>query len=275
MQCVADKMHVPKVIEIKKIIKESDSVKTFIFDWDIDSETDKVLPGQFMMLWNFQDEKPMSISLIDPINGELGISIKEVGEFTRQVHSLKEGDKLGLRGPYGNGFELKGSKILAVGGGIGMAPVAAFVDYAIHCGVSVDVVSASLTETELLFVDRMKNSGAQVFTCTDDGTCGFQGFATDRVEGLLTGGHYDMLVTCGPELMMKGICDMVEDREIPTQFSMERYMKCAMGLCGQCCVDNTGWRICVEGPVFWDHELKKVTEFGKYRRDASGTRIHF
>jgi dihydroorotate dehydrogenase electron transfer subunit len=272
---MADKMHVPKVLEIKKIIKESDTVKTFIFDWDMDSDTNKVLPGQFMMLWNFQDEKPMSISLIDPVNGEIGISIKKVGNFTRNVHSLKEGDKLGLRGSYGRGFELKGSKILAVGGGIGMAPVAAFVDYATHQGVSVDVVSASLTETELLFVDRMKNSGAQVFTCTDDGTCGFQGFATDRVEGLLKSNSYDMVVSCGPELMMKGIFDMVEAHQILAQFSLERYMKCAMGLCGQCCVDDTGWRVCVEGPVFWSHDLKKIREFAKYHRDASGTRISF
>ncbi len=268
-------MHAPKVLEIKKIIKESDTVKTFIFDWDMDSQEDKVLPGQFMMLWNFQDEKPMSISLIDPINGEIGISIKAVGEFTTSVHALKEGDKLGLRGPYGRGFELKGSKILVVGGGIGMAPVSAFVDYATWLGVAVDVVSASLTETELLFVDRMKNSGAQVFTCTDDGTCGFQGFATDRVATLLENNSYDMVVSCGPELMMKGIYDMVEDHHIPAQFSLERYMKCAMGLCGQCCVDDTGWRVCVEGPVFWSHELKMIGEFAQYRRDASGTRLSF
>lgn len=268
-------MHVPKVLEIKEVFDESETVKTFIFDWDMDSEDKIPSPGQFMMLWNFEDEKPMSISLIDPINNELGISIKNVGEFTSQVHKLKKGDKLGLRGPYGRGFELKGFKILAVGGGIGMAPIASFVDYACQRGVEVHVVSASLTLDELLFVNRMKKSGARVFTCTDDGTCGFQGFATDRVEAVLMDNEYDMVVTCGPELMMKGILEMAHDNGIPAQFSMERWMKCAMGICGQCCIDDAGWRVCVEGPVFWDNELNLIKEFGKYRRESSGTRDYY
>jgi dihydroorotate dehydrogenase electron transfer subunit len=269
------KMHVPKVLEIKEVFEESETVKTFIFDWDMDSEDIIPQPGQFMMLWNFEDEKPMSISSIDLVKGELGISIKKVGEFTSNVHKLDKGEKLGLRGPYGRGFELKGSKILAVGGGIGMAPIASFVDYTLSRGVKVDVVSASLTLDELLFVNRMKKAGAGTFTCTDDGTCGFQGFATDRVEAILMDHDYDMIVTCGPELMMKGVLEIAKKHEIPSQFSMERWMKCAMGICGQCCVDDAGWRVCVEGPVFWSHEVNLIKEFGEYRRDSSGTRNYY
>jgi dihydroorotate dehydrogenase electron transfer subunit len=268
-------MQVPKVLEIKEVFEESKTVKTFIFNWNMDQKESLPKPGQFMMLWNFEDEKPMSISLIDPVKSELGISIKSVGEFTKNVHKLKKGDKLGIRGPYGKGFEIKGSKILAVGGGIGMAPIASFVDYSRLMGLKIDVISASLTLDELLFVKRMKKSGANVLTCTDDGTCGFQGFATDRVEELLKENSYDMIVTCGPELMMKSIMDMAEKYQIPTQFSMERWMKCAMGICGQCCVDDTGWRVCVEGPVFWSHEINLIKEFGKYRRDSSGYRHYY
>ena len=119
-------MQVPKIVEIKEIIKESDSVKTFIFDWDILEES----PGQFMMVWNFKNEKPMSLSLIHPEKDEIGISIREVGEFTQNIHRLKVGDKLGLRGPYGHGFEIVGPKVLAIGGGIGMAPIVAFAEEA-------------------------------------------------------------------------------------------------------------------------------------------------
>ena len=100
-------MHVPKIVEIKRVVKESPTVKTFIFDWEVHEE----VPGNFMMVWNFKDEKPMSISLIDPVNNEIGISIRGVGEFTNQVHDLKEGDLLGLRGPYGRGFHMAGPKI--------------------------------------------------------------------------------------------------------------------------------------------------------------------
>jgi len=257
-------MHIPKVLEIKKIIRESDDVKTFIFPWKGRFPS----PGQFMMVWNFKDEKPMSVSLIDRTNNEIGISIKKVGPFTSRVHRLKVGDQLGLRGPYGRGFTIEGDRILAIGGGIGMAPIAAMVEEARERDFEVDVIVAAKTYDELLFMDRLKRTGAKIFTCTDDGTCGFKGLATDRLKSVR--GFYDMAVVCGPELMMKGIFKILEERDIPGQFSLERYMKCAMGLCGQCCLDDTGWRVCVEGPVFWGYELKMVKEFGEYKRDAAG-----
>jgi len=259
-------MNIPRVVEIKRIIEESDSVKTFIFNWKIEDEK----PGQFMMVWNFFDEKPMSIALIDPINDEIGISIKKVGEFSESVHSLKVGDKIGLRGPYGNGFEIKGNKILVIGGGIGMAPLSALVDEANGRGIKVDVICAALSENELLFRDRMEEAGASILTCTDDGSHGFCGFPTELANQILKESSYDMIATCGPEIMMKGVFDLADHYKIPAQFSLERYMKCAMGLCGQCCVDNTGWRVCVEGPVFTTDEVRLITEFAKYRRDASG-----
>jgi dihydroorotate dehydrogenase electron transfer subunit len=74
---------------------------------------------------------------------------------------------------------------------------------------------------------------------------------------------------------MKGILDLANVKNIPTQVSMERWMKCAIGVCGQCCVDDSGWRICKEGPVFWAEDLNHIKEFGKYRRDSSGTRHNY
>lgn len=267
-------MHVPKVLKIKEIITESESVKTFKFDWDMVNL--KPEPGQFMMVWNFDDEKPMSISKIDTENQEITISIKNIGPFTNKVHQLNIGDKLGIRGPYGHGFEINDSKkILAIGGGIGMAPIASFTEYAIENNKEVDVISAAATKDELLFVDRLNNFGAKVYTCTDDGSCGFKGFATHRMEDLLKNNDYDLVVTCGPEIMMKGILKLANTKNIPTQVSMERWMKCALGVCGQCCVDDSGWRICKEGPVFWAEDLNHIKEFGKYRRDSSGTRYNY
>ncbi|MDI6725228.1 MAG: dihydroorotate dehydrogenase electron transfer subunit [Methanobacterium sp.] len=259
-------MHIPKTIAIKRIIKETETVKTFIFDFP----TNNITPGQFMMVWNFEDEKPMSISLIDREKNEIGISIKKVGPFTEAVHSLKVGDKLGLRGPYGHGFEIKGSKILAVGGGVGMAPIAAFVEYARNKGVDVDVITAAATKDELLFMDKLKATDITAYACTDDGSFGFCGFATEFMEKILQENDYDMIVTCGPEVMMKGVFEIAEKYKIQAQFSLERYMKCGIGICGQCCVDDTGWRVCVEGPVFSIEDIRLISEFGKYKRDASG-----
>lgn len=259
-------MHVPKTIAIKRIIKETETVKTFIFDFP----TNNITPGQFMMVWNFEDEKPMSISLIDREKNEIGISIKKVGPFTEAVHSLKVGDKLGLRGPYGHGFEIKGSKILAVGGGVGMAPIAAFVEYARNKGVDVDVITAAATKDELLFMDKLKATDITAYACTDDGSFGFYGFATEFMEKILQENDYDMIVTCGPEVMMKGVFEIAEKYKTQAQFSLERYMKCGIGICGQCCVDDMGWRVCVEGPVFSIEDVRLISEFGKYKRDASG-----
>jgi dihydroorotate dehydrogenase electron transfer subunit len=259
-------MHVPKIVKIKRVITESSTVKTYIFDWEVTNE----IPGHFMMVWNFKDEKPMSLSLVDPFKKEIGISIRNVGEFTDQVHKLKKGDKLGLRGPYGRGFHISGSKVLAVGGGIGMAPIVAFTEKASKMGIEVHVVSAASTLNELLFSDRIHKSGAKLLTCTDDGSHGFCGFGTDLAENALAEENYDMVVSCGPEIMMKKLLKLLEIFKVPGQFSLERYMKCGMGLCGQCCVDDQGWRICVEGPVFWTDELRLITEFGEYKRDSSG-----
>jgi len=165
---------------------------------------------------------------------------------------------------------MEGSNVLAVGGGVGMAPIVAFSEHASKFGIEVDVVSAASTMKELLFNERIVKSGAKLLTCTDDGTHGFCGFGTDLAEKALNENKYDMVVACGPEIMMKKLFEMVENLKIPAQFSLERYMKCGMGICGQCCVDDLGWRVCVEGPVFRADELRKISEFGNYRRDASG-----
>ena len=123
-----------------------------------------------------------------------------------------------------------------------------------------------------MYVDNLEKLGANVHPCTDDGSFGFKGFATDCTISLLEDSTYDYAFVCGPEIMMKGIFDILEDASISAQYSLERYMKCALGVCGQCCVDDEGWRICVEGPVFENDKIYQISEFGKYRRDASGVK---
>ncbi len=146
-------MNVPQVVKIKDIIEETPTVKTLIFDWEV---TDEV-PGQFMMLWNFHDEKPMSLSLIDPVKGEIGFTIRKV-QVHQALHDMEVGNQIGLRGPYGRGFEISGSHILAVGGGVGMAPLAAFAEEASRKDVAVDLISAAATEKELLFMNRLNKT---------------------------------------------------------------------------------------------------------------------
>ena len=260
----------PKIVEIKEIVTETPTIKTFKFDWDFET-LGKPNPGEFLMIWNFNNEKPMSISQIN--DDELAISVKNIGEFTSQLHDLKIGDPIGVRGSYGHGFDnsFEGKKIIAIGGGVGMAPINAIAtDLAKNNDVS--VISAAQTKDELLFLDSLEKLGVSVYPCTDDGSFGFEGFATNCLSDLLEDSTYDYAFVCGPEIMMKGIFDILEDAGIPGQYSLERYMKCALGVCGQCCVDSEGWRICVEGPVFENEKISQITEFAKYRRDASGVK---
>ena len=260
----------PKIVEINEIITETPTIKTFKFDWDFET-LGKPNPGEFLMIWNFTNEKPMSISQIN--DDELAITVKNIGKFTSQLHDLEVDDKIGVRGSYGHGFDnsFKGKKIIAIGGGVGMAPINAIAsDLADDNDVT--VISAAQTKDELLFLDSLESLGVNVSPCTDDGSHGFKGFATNCLEDLLEDNTYDYGFVCGPEIMMKGIFEILEASNIPAQYSLERYMKCALGVCGQCCVDSEGWRICVEGPVFENEKIDKITEFAKYRRDASGVK---
>ena len=260
----------PKIVEITEIIDETPTIKTFKFDWDFET-LGKPNPGEFLMIWNFNNEKPMSISKIN--DDELAITVKNIGKFTSQLHELKVGDNIGVRGSYGHGFDnsFKGKKIIAIGGGVGMAPINAIASD-LSKNNEVSVISAAQTKDELLFIDSLADLGVNVYPCTDDGSFGFEGFATNCLDDLLESSSYDYGFVCCPEIMMKGIFDILEAFRIPAQYSLERYMKCALGVCGQCCVDSEGWRICVEGPVFEESKINQITEFAKYRRDASGVK---
>ena len=112
--------------------------------------------------------------------------------------------------------------------------------------------------------------GANIFICTDDGSKGYKGFATKLAEEFINKNDYNSVITCGPEVMMKKLFDIFKRNDF--QASLERYMKCGFGLCGQCCVGE-GLRVCKEGPVFNRAKLKKIKDFGIYKRDASGRKI--
>jgi len=125
------------------------------------------------------------------------------------------------------------------------------------------------TESELLFVDQLDEC-TDVLIATDDGSLGLAGFVTALMDDLNLG-VYDRIAVCGPELMMRAVLAKVEEKGIAhkTEFSLHRYMKCGTGVCGSCCIDPSGLRVCRDGPVFSGDLLLK-SEFGHYMRDASG-----
>jgi len=251
------------IVEVKKVADETPSTKTIFFIADIKTE-----PGQFIMVWVPKvDEIPMSLSYIGE---EKGITVKDVGEATRALISLREGDKLGIRGPFGNSFVMKDGKTLAVGGGSGIATIAPAVELANNKGIHIDVCIGATTKEELLFRKRLERL-AEVHVSTDDGSEGFKGFVTELAEDILKKKEYDQILTCGPEPMMKKIFLSAQTKKIKFQASLERFMKCGIGICDSCAFGP--YLVCADGPVFTGDKLINVEDFGKFRRASSGKKV--
>ena len=279
MQDFRKKYDMPKAIPIKKIIVETLQVKTFVFKHVLGS-----LPGQFVNLWIPRvDEKPMSIAYD---NGkEFWLTIFAVGNFSGAMHTLKVNDYVGIRGPYGKPFAFnKGKRLVMMAGGYGAAPLYNLTMKAVEQGCKVDFVIGARSKAHLLYIERIKKlKNVQLHIATDDGSAGIKGYNTVILEDLMAKAKLkkgvsqkiDCVYACGPELMMKKISDMCYANSINAQLSIERYMKCGFGVCGQCCVDPTGERMCMEGPVVDNVRARKISEFGKYHRDKTGKMHQF
>ena len=258
-------MNIPKITKILEVKNEAKDIKTITFNYP-----ERVDPGQFFMIWiPGVDEIPMSVSSID--KDVKGITFRKVGDATSALYKLKKEDRIGVRGPYGNGFELQGNHILFVGGGTGVATLAPAVEYVVKNKSSATVIIGAKTKNEVFFEDRLKKCGATILVSTDDGSKGFKGSATDLAQDILKKENFDSVLTCGPEVMMKILLDSTT---ISFQASLERYMKCAIGLCGQCCIGE-GLRVCVDGPIFDGKTLKNIQDFGIFRRDSAGRKVRF
>lgn len=239
------------------------------------------VPGQFSMMWLYGiDEKPMGIAGCDPNKGTLSFAVAKMGKATEAIHKLKKGDLLGIRGPYGKGFTLKGKKVAIIGGGTGIAPTKYLVEDALSKRLKVVLFHGARAKEELAYKEYFEklaniNTNFTYKPSTDDGSCGFEGFSTNCFESSIEGGTiFDHVYSCGPELMMYSAFKISEIRNIPFQACLaDRYFKCAIGLCGQCTVDPLGLRLCIDGPVLNQDQLQKISDFGKFGRDKYGKKV--
>jgi len=246
-------------------------VKTFTFK---DRECSKAKPGQFLMLWIPRvDEIPLSI-LDAGEDGAISVAVKKVGEATKALHSKKTGEIIGIRGPFGNSFTVRTGKILMVGGGTGIAPLLFLAKQLASRVQKLIFVIGAKTREELLFIGELEqlcNKGNVVAT-TEDGSYGIKCLATTPLETLLAKEKFDIIYTCGPEQMMLRVLDLAGKNSIALQASLERLMRCAIGLCGSCVVGK--YRVCRDGPIFTAEQLREVkSEFGISKRDFNGKKI--
>lgn len=250
-------------LPIKQVVFHADGLKSFLFEQTFAAE-----PGQFVMLWiPGLDEKPFSVS--DVRDGKIEITAKAVGPFSQALMERKPGDRLGLRGPFGRGFRPRG-RGLVVGGGMGIAPLRYLVHRLERDGMEFKTVLGARSAQELMFADDFARLEAQF--ATDDGSLGKQCLVTSLAARLCAEGAFDVIYGCGPEPMLVALKKLADRAGADCQLSLERHMKCGIGVCGSCCVDGSGICICREGPVLDRAELDLVADFGLPHRDATGAR---
>lgn len=260
-------MSQPLALKVAEIRKEYDGFNTYIFKHNLRAKA-----GQFVMVWlPGVDEVPMSIGWNS--KEEFHVGIARAGDCTEAIFKqIKVGDRLGIRGPYGTVFNLKEDykKIVVIGGGYGTPPLLALAQKAAEKNIKVLAILGARSEELLIYEEEFKKLGCEIKVSTDDGTKGHKGYCTDILEEVLKDEEVDCIYTCGPELMMVKVAEIAKANKTECEVSLERYMKCGFGVCGQCCMDDTGIRICKDGPVIEGKKALDHPEFGKYTRTSSG-----
>jgi len=251
-----------RIVEILSKKEEARNVWTIRF-----ADPARALPGQFIMVWvPGTGEVPMSLSFL---GSEKGFTFRTVGCTTEALASLDEGARIGIRGPYGRPFSSRGGRIIVVGGGTGIASVVTAVEYFCQRS-SVDAVIGARSAGELFFEERIRRHASSLTVSTDDGSRGMRGLVTDVVTPLLSHGDTPQLMACGPEKMLLSLARMAASTGAYMQAAVERYMKCAIGICDACSID--GLLVCRDGPVTDASKLLELESFGRSRLTPDGRR---
>lgn len=263
------KVEMPITVPIRKVIDEAKGIKSLILPHRLEAK-----PGQFAMIWlPGVDAKPIGVSYQD--EESFGITVSAIGEWSEKVCEMKEGELLGVMGPYGNHFILEGRNVVMVGGGYGAASLMLLAEKAIKKKVKVTMIIGARSKDYLIYGNRVRKMRLRTIFATDDGSFGEKKLAPDVLETILKEEKIDKVFAVGPELMEKKVAEICKEKKVRCEISIERYMKCGFGVCGACCVDDQGKRVCVEGTVFSGEEALGMSEFGKYHRDGSATKHNF
>ena len=260
----------PHICTIERVVDETPTIRTLYFNDDLIS---KVLPGQFAMVWiPGINELPMSV-MVSEIDGQGGFTVRKRGISSTGLYNLEVGKQIGVRGPYGNSFDIKDGKILLIGGGTGLVPLMRLIAFAKPSN-EITLLMGSKTKEEVFFEEtaqkfqKLSEHDVIITPVTEDGSYGEKGYVTDVLEKLLEENTYDAIYTCGPELMMYKIVKLANEKGIFVQASLERMMKCGVGICGSCCVNED--LVCRDGTIFDGQYLAKNSEFGHFQRTKSG-----
>ena len=227
-------------------------------------------PGEFIIVKidEVGERIPLTICDYSREEGTVTIVFQTVGGSTERMANLKAGDAFhDFVGPLGNPSEfvhediesLKNKKMLFVAGGVGTAPVYPQVKWLHEHGIDADVIVGAKNKDLLILEEEMKAVAGNLYITTDDGSYVRKGMVTDVIKDLVNveGKKYDVCVAIGPMIMMKFVCLLTKELEIPTIVSLNPIMVDGTGMCGACRV-TVGGKVkfaCVDGPEFDGHAI--------------------
>ncbi|MBN2185240.1 MAG: FAD/NAD(P)-binding protein [Candidatus Krumholzibacteriota bacterium] len=266
-------------MKVKRIVIEDPekALRTYdlIFQNEEDRKNFKYMPGQFCE-WSLLGlgESPFGIASSPTEKDFLRFTVNRTGSVTNEIHYLREGDMVGLRGPLGNWYpveKFKGGNVVIIGGGFAFTTLRSLIVYLLeHREDYKDITVIYGARNPDLFIYRdeisewEKRDDIDVQLTIDnpvEGWTGRTGFVPTVTKEIGPDPDNTWVVVCGPPIMIKFTLPVLVDLKFPDErvyTSLERRMKCGIGKCGRC---NIGSKyICVDGPVFSLAELKEIPE---------------
>jgi NAD(P)H-flavin reductase len=240
------------------------------------------LPGQFLIIRDDEQGEriPLTISDSDPVKGMVTVVIQLIGASShKMVEQFEAGDSYAnVVGPLGNPSdfvhmspeELKEHRYVFIAGGLGTAPVYPQAKWLYEHGVAVDVIIGARMKELLIYTEELASVCDNLYLCTDDGSVGFKGVGTAKLEALAAEGKkYTRCVAIGPMIMMKFASLTCRKLNIPIMVSMNSLMVDGTGMCGACRVSVGGQTkfSCVDGPEFdgalidWDEAMRRSRQY--------------
>ena len=221
----------------------------------------KAKPGQFVILRvNETGERiPLTMANTDPVKGTITLIYQVVGKTTALMKTLQVGDALlDIAGPLGKPTHIgKIGTVVCIGGGTGVAVLHPITRGFKEMGNKVIGIIGARNKELLIMEEEMKAASTEFEICTDDGSCGYHGFGTDLLKKRLENEKVDLVVGIGPVPMMKFVCSVTKQYDVPTLVSLNAIMVDGTGMCGCCRVSVGGDTkfACVDGPEFDGHKV--------------------